>query len=502
MTRYNRPSRADSFGAKVFYGWLAWALLLVGVFAPFQWVGWRRTLITTEIWALYYAGRPWDAQFRAIQGDLVHPPLIYLLERGWLWLFGSSDSTAKVLPLVISIPTLLLFTWLARQMTSCWRLASFLFGGAYFRSAANQIRMYGLALLLTVLAIALWESWREKSSIGRLCAWTAVMVLLVYTHMFGLLFLVAFAAINWLYGSRRWVFTMAAAVPALAFLPWLIYVFPVYQSRGLDANLTWVTKQPHRAALQLPYLFLGPIYLTGLRPYLITAAAALHLLLVVLAWKMILRVWPPGRSGGDTARWFWTLVLLVGVPVGLLFLFSVAVTPAFQERFILGVLPAYWALLVSLGYFGGRAGRIVLYGAIVPWVLVGIGTDVAGARLPSPAHQGTLILSTHVREGDLILCEGQDLANQVYWEWTRRLGRSGRIEALQPWTPVARLSILPPRELTSLELGGIDRLWFVSDTEKNRAQVAEFLTSRGFARCWQLPKAAPFVLGFARKCNE
>jgi uncharacterized membrane protein len=47
---------------------------------------------------------------QAIRGDLVHPPLMYLIERCWVSVFGQTDSAAKSLPLLFNIPTLFLFT--------------------------------------------------------------------------------------------------------------------------------------------------------------------------------------------------------------------------------------------------------------------------------------------------------------------------------------------------------------------------------------------------------
>jgi hypothetical protein len=309
---------------------------------------------------------------------------------------------------------------------------------------------------------------------GRLVAWTLVMVLLVYTHMFGLLFLAAFAVINWLYGARRWIFTPAAAIPGLAFVPWLVYVLPVYFACGLDANLTWVNKQLHRAVILLPYGFLGFIHAPGLRTHFIAASAVLHLVLFVLAWRAIRQVWPPRRDEGDTARWFWTVALLV-------------------------VVPAYWLLVVRLAQFGDRAGLTVLYGIVLPWVLVGIGSALAEQLPRSPARQDSLLLSHEMQEGDMILCEGQDLANQVYWEWTRRLGSSDHIEVLQtPWAMV-RLSVLPPKDLDTLELGAVDRVWFFSNTASKKALVTEFLKTRGLDLQKQLQVRGSFLLAFAKE---
>jgi hypothetical protein len=359
------PSRHPAFQK-----WQVWAGGLVALYLLTVWAGWGRTLSGNEIWALYYAGRPLPEQMEAVRQDLVHPPLIYLIERGWLGLFGHTDSAAKSLPIVISVPSIVLFTVLARRVVTHWRLASFLFAGAYASvgRAASIVRMYGLTLLLVVAAMLLWDAWRKYPRRGTLAAWTAVMALLIYTHFCGLLLLASFLVVNSLSGVRRGVFAACAALAGLAYLPWLVYVLPVYESRGLEANLWWVrllVRNPVIALSRLPASNLGEINIPSWRRILWPTGVLLNLALFVAAWKTI-RQLPSWRSAADSVRWFWTSLTLFGFPVLLLFAFSAAVTPAFHSRFLLGTLPAYWILIVLLGQLGGRAGLAILYGAVLP----------------------------------------------------------------------------------------------------------------------------------------
>jgi hypothetical protein len=120
---------------------------------------------------------------------------------------------------------------------------------------------------------------------------------------------------------------------------------------------------------------------------------------------------------------------------------------------------------------------------------------------PSPARQATSILIREYREGELILCGG-GVGNQVYWEWTRRLGRSGRIQILrpgappQPLTPQQQrgremdelLSALPWGDLEELELAGLDRVWLLA-SGKEMTFVVDFLRKSGF------PSARSFRAG-------
>jgi hypothetical protein len=474
--------------------WLGWSALLVVLSLAAGFAGWERDLSINEIWALIRAGEPLHEQFKAIRYDMVHPPLIYLIERWWLHAFGPTDSAAKFLPLVLNMPTIVLFTWLAIRVTPHWRLASFLFSGSYFHpgSATTQVRMYGLCLCWVVVAILLWERWRREPRLPRLAAWAGVMTLLIYTHYFGLLLLAAFAVVNWFYGPRRWTFTGGATITALAFLPWFLYVLPVYLDRGLGLNLAWVSKEPHVAVAEVPALFLGNVLPSGnlfattawlhswnLRRAEVGAAVLLHLVVLVIAWPAVRRLWSRPAVGEDATHWFRILTLLVSVPVVLLYVFSVAHTPAFNARFITGTLPGYWLLLVLLGQFGGRAGRAVLYGLVLPWAVISTCVAIAESRRPSPIRRAALQIGREVQPADLILCDGSTAA-PFYWEWTRRLGRAGRLENLLLASPDHWLSELPKKRLEQLHLKGVDRVWFLTYDEAKLASVPGFLKPQGF----------------------
>src|ERR1700675_3100246 len=90
--------------------WVVWSCFLVVIYLVTSVIGWVRTLDHNEVWALYYASQPIREQLRAIRSDLVHPPLMYFVQRLWLAAFGQSDLSAKSLVLAINIPTIVLFT--------------------------------------------------------------------------------------------------------------------------------------------------------------------------------------------------------------------------------------------------------------------------------------------------------------------------------------------------------------------------------------------------------
>jgi hypothetical protein len=478
----SRLSQPDNIPARQ---WLSWALILVLLYLALAAVGWRRTFIETECWALYFAAQPFSVQLAAIRSDLVHPPLMYMVQRGWFVLFGQTDTAARILPIVIGAPAIVLLTLLATRITARWRLLAFFLACLYFPvgSSPSQVRMYGLALLLTTAAILLWDAWRADPRALTLAAWTAVVTLLIYTHLFGALIVAALVVLNWLAGPRKWTFTLAAAVPALAFLPWFLYVLPVYESRGLEANLTWAHENLLTSIPSLFANFLGGSRISSYRVRItVTAlAAVVHLGLLVLLWWNRARFWPPRGAAGREQRWFWSAVVLAGVPIAALFAFSVAVNRAFEARFILGAAIPYSIAIFLLCELSGRAGRIVLLCVLLPWRVVGIANSVLTNWAPSDTRRGVEHVAAQIRPGDLLLVDAPDYGSVIYWEWNRRLHRSEPIAVLpaDPLQP-SLLGVIPPTPLERLDLSGVTRVWFLQSGSALKSRLADALAARGF----------------------
>jgi hypothetical protein len=476
--------------------WLGWSSLLIAAYLVVGYLGWRRTLIETEVWALYHAGQPLSEQLQSIRGDLVHPPLMYMLERIWLGTFGQTDSAAKALALVINPPTLVLFTWLASRVTAHWQMASALFAARYLivGSAPNEVRMYGLALLFTVTAMILWDMWREKPTNGKLAGWTLLMTLLVYTHLFGALIVFAFVVANWLYGPRRWTFTFASMVSGLAFLPWFFYVLPVYLSRGLRPNLTWAEKNPFIGFARVPYILMGSAAPSpSAAKILMIAAVLVDVALIVLVWRGLGSVWPPHRQSQHAAQWFWVALILTAIPILFLFLFSVLATPAFNPRFILGAFPGYCLFVILLADLDWRRSRLVLYGVFMPWVVAMIALTVVQAPIRSVAYRAAAVIAGDHRPGDVILCKGS--CNPLYWEWTRRQGGTGRIEAIVgPFDPeMVSMDVLPQVPVEKVDLRGANRVWLVFAPGGNPQAETAFLQLHGYALEKEYPAGRPYL---------
>lgn len=477
--------------------WRLWALLLVAAYLVVGVVGFTRTLLPDEIRPLLLAAQPWSVQLEITRQDLVQTPASFVLARAWLALFGHSDTASKVLALLLNIPTLVLFTYLARRVTAYWPAASLLFALVLMRvgSAPNLVRMYGLLLLCAVAATVLWVHWRERPRSGVLFAWAAVMALGAYTHLSALLLLPGFVMATWLFGPARRAFTVAAAVVPLTLLPWVTYVRGVYEERGITENVVAISDDPTRAAAKLPFFVLsgedpgaGSPLGDWYREWGIPATlkwAALLLLAGIIGLPLALRARVGPRPLPDdereARRWFWVTGVLALTPVLVLYLFSLAFTPVVHARYLLVCLPALWLLLPTAAGLAGRPGR-VLFAAAGVWILVSVGVAFRFNREPSLARSAAGFLAAERHPEDVIVVERlMPLGWQLTWEWTRRLGRREPLTVLSlPWTQPWWRDVIPTTSLEELSPDSARRVWFLRRRSVRDSAVAAHLRDRGF----------------------
>ena len=165
---------------------------------------------------------------------------------------------------------------------------------------------------------------------------------------------------------------------------------------------------------------------------------------------------------------------------------SVGGSSMLRARYLLATLPAYWLLVVQLADRGGRLGKGLLIGIVLPWVLISIGLTLEKGIVPSQARQSTLLVTREARnsETDLILCDRyMPLGWQAWWEWTRRLGHRDGVEILPSHVAPWLKADFPGKDLDQLDLRHTERVWlFYSGRGRTIPVVKEFLTSRGFVQ--------------------
>jgi hypothetical protein len=490
-----------------------WAAGLVVAYLVVGLITFHRTLLPDEIRPLILADRPLAEQMDVARGDLVQTPASYLLARVWIAPFTNKDTGAKSLALVIGAATIALFTLLARRVTPHWALAAVLCCAMYMRpgTSPNLVRMYGLLVLCSVAALLIWDAWRARPRWPLLAGWCAVMSLALYSHLSAVLLLGAMVVATWLLGPRRLAFTIAAVVAIASLIPWIAYVYPVFQERGIQANVGAIAEDPTRALLRLPFFLLtgdspgvaSPLeeaYSVGIPRALPWAALLLFAGLIGAGLAGAVGRWK-ARSGPRPRLDEWRLAALamVVLPTIVLYGFSLAAEPVVTARYLLACLPAVWLLLVLAGDAGGRPGRWLLL-AVTAWVVLSAGY-VTRLHLPiSAARAATNYLAVHRRDTDRVIAARHTAIGwQVHWEWTRRLGRTERIEILPSPQPEWLSGIVPARSLDEIDLAGASRVWYIDQGRRSAESFVEPMAQRGFVPEDHGAQDLPFLRLFVRQ---
>lgn len=291
----------------------------------------------------------------------VHPPLYYLLLRGWNLLTGSEvDGTMRGLSVVLDLAAMGATAWLAwvafGRRDAVWLALGLHAISPFAILYAQELRMYSLLLLATSLSFACMLRLAEKSSPWRVAAYLLTTFAALYTHIFAV-FLVA-AQNAWFLGRRsappalsrtRWLLTQVGL--GLGFAPWgWVILRQILWAEGYrNRGEWWIPKPPLKALVGVPWVLLGSDWI------LLGLGGLLVIWVGFQLWKRQELI----QSHRSTLI---ACALLFSVPIGLAFAVSHITTPIFVARFFTETLPALWLLLLAAVLSVSRAA--------VRWALV------------------------------------------------------------------------------------------------------------------------------------
>ena len=481
---------------------ITWAVGLSAIYLAFGLVGWNRALIPDEIRPLLIAEGSTAEALEYARLDLVHTPLSYLLQQGWLKVFGHTDTVAKAFAIVIGLATMAWFPVVARRFTAQWRIASALLCLLYLRigSAPNLVRMYGLAILLSIGTIYFWDRWRESPTRGRLALLAVTLAALYNVHLSGLLLLPGLLAATWLYGPKnrraRMHLALAVVVSALSLIPWTTYVYPVFAERGIEQNVSGVPGYPTSMLARMPYFFLIAMDPGGGSPEfalldqdqtrsLWWMVLVPHLMLAWFSRELLAKVFRRSGSLGRTVESTGTMLAVFVAPPSVLFLFSVFVTHVFRPRYLLVIFPFYCLLLTILAFAGAKRGKATLALGVVPLMALGTGLAAINHVKRPQLTLGTEMVARSLSANDLILSEqNMPLGYQVLWDWTRRLGRTERVNAFARFSgpgPERLRRYFPEIAAHDRDFEGIERIWYFHRAE-NEEWADRYFEKNGYEK--------------------
>lgn len=333
------------------------ALLVFGILLRLGRLTWQ-PLWADEGYSVYFATEPVSRLLWLTAHD-IHPPLYYLLLHSWLQVWTTpAPLLLRLCSVLLAIPTLVVGATLAhclfqRRRPQVIFLLLLLLNPLYLYYS-QEIRMYGLALTLSLASTLCCWQWASQVKAGRrgwgwLAAYGIVATLALYTLYYLAFLLVAhWIWVNWIVRKQRPSiihFWLVDGLVALLYLPWVIYTAQILvsyvhdkvrsdQDVALGAG-TYLVR--HLLAFTCGHLPLP----AGLS---VLSWGALLISLGLLLWAL----WRWFRATNTPAVQALLWLCLV-IPFGAAFLVN-RVYPFFPvggERLLLFVLPYFLLLLAS-----------------------------------------------------------------------------------------------------------------------------------------------------------
>ena len=322
---------------------LAWALLLTLAWGLWLWRLDTSDLTFDEAGTYFVAYRPPLEILSYLRGAVrEHPPVYYLLIRGWMALAGTSEFSLRLFSVGTGVLGLVLTGRLARLVlgrfgdVGAFLAVAFLAvmpGMAYY---ARVARMYSLGVVWTALSAGLflrdWLSsgaWPRRTALASL---VAVHMLALFTHYY-LLFPILVQPVVLLL-LRRWkpflAWCGAHGLPALAGLLWLQMAPGLQMTAG---GLFYGLSLPAPSRFELLYL-LGKLLFS---PVVRVRFGLLDTLLLLVCVGLLLALWRRRRVG----VWL-TLSLLI--PLVLVYVMPHSPVPRFLV-FLTPLVALAWGFL-------------------------------------------------------------------------------------------------------------------------------------------------------------
>jgi 4-amino-4-deoxy-L-arabinose transferase-like glycosyltransferase len=311
------------------------------------------------------------------------PPLYYMLLHLWIGWFGDGERSTHTLSLIFALACIPLAYWVGRSIFG--PLAGLVCAGLvavdpFMTYYAQETRMYSLVAMLSFVAAGAYVHGVLNGKRWYLPLLGVALVLILYTHNWGLFLALGYGAATLIFARDRWrEAAIAAAVMIVLYLPWLPTL--LYQSKHTAAP--WAIKPSFHALLLAP----GAV-LSGDAPFMaIVLAGGLGFAAVV-------------RRRGDPAR---RPVLALAAVVGITVLFAWVgsqISPAWTTRYFAVLVGPLLAISAAGLVRAGRLGLVALIAVCVIWSNTVQQDNKENARaimhgVAAYVHPGDLVLSTH-----------------------------------------------------------------------------------------------------------
>jgi hypothetical protein len=260
--------RASTDGTRFSVHQVFFAVALLIFLAARLWHLTATCLWFDEVFSVQAARHSWAELIKFVAADIIHPPLFYAVLKIWIGLGGKSLIWLRLLPVLLAVATLAPFYLLCRELDLKPHERNIAFMliavSGFLVKYTQEVRMYSLLLFLSVTSIWLFVRFLRagNSRLKTLATLTVCNLLLVYTHYYGWLLVLAQTCVVLIWNRKSLKrFLLSAATLVFAYVPW-VYAVATFRepARGLAQNIGWI-KRPNARDLAEYFVLLNKPFL-------------------------------------------------------------------------------------------------------------------------------------------------------------------------------------------------------------------------------------------------
>jgi hypothetical protein len=357
------------------------------------------SLWNDEIFGVRAARLGWDELVSFIRKVDGHPPLFYVLLKGWVAIGGESVLWLRLFPVLTSVVSLVPFYMLCREL----RLSREEINLALALMAVNQylitwsqnLRMYSLLLCFTLCSLWLFIKFINTSDriTQTLAGLSVVNVCLVYTHYFGWLVVGAESVYVLFIPIRKLrLFALSVTCVAICFVPWAYAVVKVWLNNEALVFLYRIDR-PGWKGLVAHFGSLNGLFYSKMRiiPVLALSGAVLFAYPVFLwIWDIIANHRREEKQGSEVVT-FWFLFLFAMFPTVLVYAVSELSPRSYwvQRHLIIGAVPYLMLVSVAVNRLRPYWVKKITVIAVLGWATLAgiIGMNIEKTSFEALVHQ-------------------------------------------------------------------------------------------------------------------
>jgi len=302
----------------------------------------------------------------------IHPPLYYLILKGWITIFGDSSASCRMLSAIFSILTLPILYLIGKEIRDekLGLIIIFLYSISPFSIYyANEVRSYSLIhFLFTIILYFTIKSIKTPTIFKNYIYVGTAGTLLIYTHYIGFIYLIGlifgiFIINRQQEGIYKNIFIITL-IMAISYIPWI--PFAISDTLGGPAGYTGGNLTFINLSYYLFSYFLAPVPSNINDPYIFSILILTFLinlpLIVISVISVIGFLYAyKDKENLDLKNIFYFILIILGFIFGLTILIGFLIPNTFTSKNLIGGLSII-NIIEGLGlyyFFFGKNYRFI-----------------------------------------------------------------------------------------------------------------------------------------------